>query len=102
MKLLNRKDFLQHPDCLFSFFNEHYNEIWPLHIKYNTLENDFYYTNLWIEYSELWLLPFLNWEEIIIEPDSWQRDGMYNEKQKFVVYNKDDIQKIINALSELL
>ena len=78
-----------------------------------TLWNDFCFTDLYweigFEFSTSWHDNMTiaenkleEWENVKIDTECWERDWMFDDKQRFIVYSKEDVQKMITALQGTL
>ena len=118
MKLLNRKQFLEiNRPVVFSYFSKNtYLSFSNLYIKYdNVWTNDFITQDL---LNEIWFLykdkvwtdwqdnmyeaeRILNeWWNIELDLDCCWRDWMFDDEQKFIVYDNKDIEKLIEKLKD--
>lgn len=83
-----------------------------LHIKHDTLPhgNDWRYQSL---LQSVEAKDSGEWADIILDAETngtvfrndlncIERDGMYESNQRFVIYDKDDVRKLIEALAETL
>ena len=114
MKLLNRKQFLETEKVVFSFYSEKSFLDWSgLYVKYQTLGNDFCFTDIFnqigFEFSNSWdengyiaNKKLENGEEISIDTECGERDGFFDDKQRFIVYSKEDVEKMIKALQKTI
>jgi len=119
MKIINRKQFLEAPEgTIYSEFkpciiNGLYikNESYGLYIKNKSLGNDWYYQDLINsmdyndsrEYTDK-LLKAKDDPKYELRQDYnvSQRDGLFDEEQLFLIYDKDDVVKLMKALFETL
>ena len=107
MKIVNRTEFLQLPKgTLYSRYKPCYIE--DLQIKGDTWTNDWLYQDLIgnlacndsNEYHD-YLQEAENTDcSLGLDFNCLERDGLYDEEQMFAVYEKEDIQGLINALKE--
>ena len=118
MKLLNRKEFLNTPIyTIFSYYNEKSFMEWDdLLIKWEWpwyYSNDFscmsLYKEIWFEFSSDWMDNQLeaekrleDWKSINLDEDCYWRDWMFEDKERYIVFEKDDIEKMIRNLQRWL
>jgi len=118
MKLLNRKEFLDTEiGTIFSYYTKGWIvELDWLCIKWSwkgDYSNDFIcqsiYNEIWFEFFNDWMDNQLeaekrleNGESINIDENCYWRDWMFEEKQKFIVFEKKDIEKMIKNLLKWL
>lgn len=118
MKLFKRKDFLQLPaGTIYSRVNKNYGELMHgLFCKTSGAE----YEVDWVEQDLISECGFPNditsgsdaidyqlnlrdtFQEFETDLDCGGRDGMFNDEDVFVVWNKTDVQKLISYLQEVL
>lgn len=110
MKIINRKQFLKAPEGTI------YSEFKPciidgLYIKNESLDNDWYYQDLISsidcndsgEYADKLFKSKNNPEyELRQDYNVSQRDGLFDEEQLFLIYDKDDVVKLMKTLFETL
>jgi hypothetical protein len=110
MKIINRKQFLEAPEgTIYSKFEPCI--IDGLYIKNESLGNDWYYQDLINsiecndsgEYTDK-LSKAKDDPEYELRQDYnvGQRDGLFDEKQLFLIYDKDDVVKLMKALFEVI
>jgi len=110
MKIINRKQFLETTEgTIYSKFDPYI--IDGLYIKNESLGNDWYYQDLISsiecndsgEYTDK-LFKAKNDPEYELRQDynTSQRDGLFDETQLFLIYDKDDVVKLMKALFETL
>lgn len=110
MKILNRKEFLKTPaNTLFSYYEPCVFR--GLNIKTTDkthYENDFVYFGLIGEFNIFDTSEFFkvcekmeNGESVPLSLEETQREGLFDDEQLFLVYEEDDIKKIIDVLSNL-
>lgn len=105
MKILNRKEFLLLPENTL-FAKYHPCVIGELAIKGETFGNDFYVQSIAdsIEANDTGefiekLAAAENGEDIRLDLNCEGRDGMFDDDQLFMVYDKQDVEAIIKRLS---
>lgn len=109
MKIVNRKEFLALPEnTLFAKCGDH--DIGELHIKGETMGNDFVSASFkGYEYEEA--SDFCSKFDKMVEEkiqlpfapyDDACRDGLFDEDQLFMIYDKEDIKKIIEMLQQCI
>lgn len=112
MRIVNRKEFLKLPmRTVYSLYDSGRAE--GLFYKDETLENDWFYQDLIfskptnISNSEEYLEHYEKAENnrdfnFELDLDCSERDGEFEENQMFLVYDKSDVKKLINALINCL
>jgi hypothetical protein len=110
MKIINRKQFLKAPvGTIYSKFKPCI--IDGLYIKNESLNNDWYYQDLIDsiecnysgEYTDkLFKAKDDSKYELRQDYDVSQRDGLFDEEQLFLIYDKDDVVKLTKALLEAI
>lgn len=110
MKIINRKQFLEIPEgTIYSKFDPYI--IDGLYIKNESLGNDWYYQDLINsiecndsgEYTDkLFKARDDPKYELRQDYNVNQRDGLFNEEQLFLIYDKDDAMKLIITLFETI
>lgn len=112
MKLVNLEQFTNLPKwTIFSYWNEKHQTICSgtLNIKGISYDNqDFTYqslTEIWFEFENDWMAnmeiaekKLEAWESISVDIDCYWRDGMFDKKQRFLIYEDDDKRKIAYLL----
>ncbi len=113
MKILNKQQFLEQPEGTFYSEQDGDSVYFPqLHIKVETLYSngkalDWYYINLMVwdhgdtsdfidTYEKM-----INGESVQIN-DCGQRDGLYEEKGNFLIYEKNDLLILKKFIDEAL
>jgi len=109
MKIVNRKQFLKLPNgTIYCSFNKKNFSFNGFSLKLESLSNDWYYMDLtdfdnWDNSEER----IENIQKMIAEGKEYplslncsSRDGMFEEDEMFCIYDKQDIERIINVLSE--
>lgn len=111
MKILTRKEFLKTPrNTLFSYYEPcNFRELNVKTSDGNDYENDFVYFSLIAEFdiknSEEFSEKCQRMELGESIPQSFEettREGMFEDEQLFLVYEKEDIKGMISTLSDLL
>lgn len=112
MRIVNRKEFLQLPSGILYCKYKH-TSAYNICIKYDSWKNDWLYQEL----STLWSPNENDSSELYnkldkAESDSSysfkqdldgsQRDGSFDEDQMFLIYEKEDIIKLIEKLKTLI
>lgn len=109
MKIVNREEFLKLPgNTLYSKFQPYYFD--GLCIKYDTMGNDFLSVSLIDsiecesseEFSDKLFDALENKKSIAMDFDNCGRDGMFDAKQLFAVWEIDDIKKLMIELNNCL
>lgn len=109
MKIVDRKAFLTLPaGTVFAKYEPCCFE--NLLIKEKSLENDFFYTEIVDaidcngsdEFSRLLEEAESKGANLTMDFDNQGRDGCYDEKQLFAVFEKEDVEKLIKRLQETL
>ena len=110
MKILNREEFLkQNNGILYSLYAP--DELYGLFVKVDTFDFDWVLLDL-VDTREsktpskddLWKISdesLKTGTSIDISYDSTVRDGMYDDKQLFAVYEKDDLNKLTDFLNQI-
>lgn len=115
MKLYNKKDFLKLPEGTVYFDKpqiDGHDCLWvgSLHIKGESIKDfDFFQSNInssWLkncddsnDQIDLWNKVFAG-EDVDLDFDSYNRDGMYDDDDKYYVLNKGEVKEIIKVLTE--
>lgn len=115
MKLYNKKDFLKLPEGTVYFDKPEIDGqdcLWVgnLHIKGESIKDfDFFHSNInssWFKNCDdsndqvaLWNKVFSG-EDIDLDFDSYNRDGMYDDDDQYYVLNKNEVKEIIKVLTE--
>jgi hypothetical protein len=107
MRIINRKEFLSMPKgTVYSHYVPQVAD--GLMVKYETLTNDWVYQDLLFnvagETSEEASEKLTDAEErgasFILDLHCGSRDGMYDDNQLFMVYEKEDVKRLIKKLIE--
>lgn len=107
MKIINRKEFLSMPSgTVYSHYVPQVAD--GLMVKYETLTNDWVYQDLLFnvdgESSEEASEKLTNAEEhgssFRLDLHCGSRDGIYDDNQLFMVYEKEDVKRLIKKLVE--
>ena len=115
MKLYNKKDFLKLPEGTVYFDKpqiDGHDCLWvgSLHIKGESIKDfDFFHSNInspWFkncddsnDQVDLWNKVFAG-EDVDLDFDSYNRDGMYDDDDQYYVLNKNEVKEIIKVLTE--
>lgn len=108
MKIVNRKEFLSMPDG--TLFRKHEPDIFhDIQIKVDSSENDFVCIDFdWVKAnnsrqddSEILALAREKGKPFKFDYEMTYRDGTY-EDEWFAVYEKEDIEELINVLQNLI
>lgn len=115
MKLYNKKDFLKLPEGTVYFDKpqiDGHDCLWvgSLHIKGESIKDfDFFHSNInspWFkncadsnDQVDLWNKVFAG-EDVDLDFDSYNRDGMYDDDDKYYVLNKSEVSELIRILTE--
>lgn len=107
MKFLSKKEFLNLPAGLvFAKFKPIIFE--ELQVKGDThvLQNDYYYSNF-IEVDSEDAVDTIfrsldSGESVPLHDNTWMRDGDYNEEQLYAVFEKQDVEQMVERLQESL
>lgn len=113
MRIVDRNTFLTlPPKTLYSLYDLcETGCIEGLNVKYETVDNDWYFTNLLndIKYRESreWMEIFQKAEEssdfsFSLDLAGSDRDGFFVESQKFVIWEQDDILQLFHIIKELI
>ena len=119
MKLLNKKQFMETgDDVLFSYFDtKSLMEFNNLNIKQTFSDSDYLEQSLldeiWFQYEDkVWTSGtdnlieaekiLKNWWDIRIDFDCYSRNWLFDEDAMFIVYDKEDIKRLINKLQGIL
>lgn len=108
MKIVNRKKFLTLPSG--TLYTEYEGDLAfnCLAVKYDSLKNDWFFADLIDvdanDSGDLFdiLEEAENGKETPLSHVETQRDGAFEEDQRFAVFTKEDIEGIINHLKALL
>lgn len=117
MKLLNRQQFLQlQPPVVFAYWSDYWIEFSNnLYVMEEVRETDFITQDLlsetWFQYEDIvwsgWTAniesfeqDLKNGESLELDLDCCWRDWMFEQDQKFLVYENKDIDNLINKLKE--
>jgi hypothetical protein len=109
MKIINRNEFLaMPPNTLYSNYEPCI--FGPIQIKADTIGNDFYVQQISDsiksdsskEYTELLLMAENGEEQLSIDLGIEGRDGMFEDDQLFAVWGNDDINTLLNRLTECM
>ena len=109
MKLLTRKEFLElKENVLFSKYQPHV--FGYLSIKDKRIENDFLYQQICDsvecesseDFDNILNKAHINKSSFDIDLGCLSRDGCYDDKEMFAVWEKKDINKLINSLEKCL
>lgn len=109
MKLVDRKTFLNLPDNTIYSLSSNYSGFEGLYIKTKTLDNDWIFQDL-IESIDLkeHTTHMDRWYEIEegdsfkLDYDSGQRDGCFDDKCMFVIWDKSDINRLLVQLNRMV
>lgn len=109
MKIVNRKQFLSLPDGIIYSQYESLGMIKGLYQKHKSYSNDWIYQDLLgnvdAEDSGEFADIMFNAEQggkFTIDLDCVERDGGFEESNMFVIYDKEDLNKLVVHLSETL
>lgn len=94
---------------VFSYWNEKYDDVTNLYKRYQSYWNDFVCQNLLFEhgfkYSNDWTESIVKFvESLNLGNDEYNdfdcawRDGMFDEKQRFIVYDETDLKNLREQL----
>lgn len=106
MKIVDYNEFIETPK--YTIYSEYYDcNICDIHCKGDVINNksDWFYSQLTnnLEYnSDVYSEAFLemeNGKSIDIDVTTIQRDGMYDNDRRFIIYEKNDIIELIEKLN---
>lgn len=111
MKLIDRKTLLQMPKgTVFAKKTQIFEETSPILVLGECLKNDFFYVNISsFSYGNgsidtcdaFWSLEKNLGENI--EMELWEgRDGMFDDEEMYYVFSKDEVQQMVDELTEAL
>lgn len=107
MRIVNRKEFLSMPSgTVYSHYVPQVAD--GLMVKYETLTNDWVYQDLLFnvagetseEASDTLTKAEENGASFRLDLHCGSRDGMYDDNQLFMVYEKEDVKRLIKKLIE--
>jgi len=109
MKIVNKKEFLQLPEGTLYSTYESCGMVKDLSIKHKSLTSDWWYMDLLLctdtggsdEFFDL-MLEAENGKQFAMDYKTVSRDGMYEDKALFLVYDKTDIGRLIDVLKKLV
>jgi hypothetical protein len=110
MKLVNRIEFLKLPNGILYSFYESLGDLQGLFMKIDSREHDWIYNDLTNnvdcndsgEFADIMLDIEQNKRESFkLDLDCGLRDGFFEDNQLFVVYELDDVEKLLTKISSI-
>lgn len=108
MKIINRRDFLKLPSCILYQKYSSLGNLENLEIKLDSLENDWYYQKFPTENINPSDELFHFWQEaesgaeLKMVFNEVLRDGSFDQNQRFLVWDKEEIKQLVGILQGLL
>ncbi|MBB6694363.1 hypothetical protein H7B90_23485 [Cohnella xylanilytica] len=109
MRIVNRKEFLHLPSgTVYSRFQPMMIE--GLMVKGDSLSNDWTYSNLIEdvdansseEFSNILLDAMDNGTSFSMDLECYGRDGSYDDSSMFAIYDRDDVERLVDRLQSIL
>ncbi|GFN32518.1 hypothetical protein [Paenibacillus xylaniclasticus] len=110
MRIVNRAEFLKLPSGILYSRYESLGTIRGLHSKLESLTNDWIYQDVVgdidedeNEFDEIFAKAEKDSSyEFRMDLNCGRRDGMFDDDDKFAIYNEEDIRRLIDRLNKLL
>lgn len=97
MKIINRNELLKLESwVIFSYYHEEFK--WIYKKLDNIYDDDFYYQNIFDIYI---IENLLDDENSLSDADSITNDGLFSSDVKYILYDKEDVDKILNKLNNI-